>query len=66
MVYGNHDAYTIADEAIIDPSTGERSAEARRYISFGLAHTRESLAGLRGAATHGRPLADLVPDAPDF
>jgi hypothetical protein len=64
VIYGTHDAYTIDAESLIDPETGEPAPEVRRYVSFGLAHQRESLQQLRGDATEGRRLDELLGTTP--
>jgi hypothetical protein len=66
VVYGSMDSYTIADEALVDSESGERRAEVRRYVSFGAAHSLVSIHELRGRATGGRTLAELMSDSPRF
>jgi hypothetical protein len=60
VVYGECDSYTIAEEAHLDPSTGESTSEVRRIVSFGLGHATESVANLSGPATGGVPLKELL------
>lgn len=66
VIYGSRDAYTIADEARVDEETSGVSAEVRRYVSFGASHSWESVGQLRGTATGARPLAELLPRAPNL
>ena len=57
VVYGNNDVTTIVEWSSVDKETGKRTAEVQRTVSYGLAHTLESLAGLRGDATRGKRFA---------
>jgi Trypsin-like peptidase domain len=64
VVYGAHDAYSIAVEGAIDPETGKvTDPDIVRLMQFGLAHRVEVVGALLGTATNGRPLHELLPIA---
>jgi hypothetical protein len=49
VVYGNNDVATIEESATVD-SSGVRSPEVQRIVSFGLAHHHSQLLPLTAAA----------------
>ena len=60
VVYGSHGAYSIEEEASIDPVTKEARPEVRKIVTFGLALDFAVLQAARGPATDGEPLGDNV------
>ena len=60
VVYGHNDVALVEQYATVDEETGARQSEVQRIVSFGLAHHTETLHDLRGLATGGRPLKELV------
>jgi hypothetical protein len=60
VVYGHNDVALVEEHATVDDETGARSPEVLRIVSFGLAHHTHTLHELRGKATGGRPLKELV------
>jgi len=61
VIYGTIDVARTEEVSAVDPDTGARTPQLDRIVSFGLAHHTLPLAELRGPATGGRPLADLMP-----
>jgi hypothetical protein len=60
VVYGANAVAQIEELAQSDPATGFRTPEVQRIVTFAAAHMPDSLRDLRGAATGGRRLADLL------
>ena len=61
VVYGTIDVARTEEVSAVDPETGARTPQVQRIVSFGLAHHTWALGELRGPATGGRPLADVMP-----
>jgi len=60
VVYGVNVVAQVEELARIDPTTGQREPEVQRIVSFAAAHHVISLRGLRGTATRGRSLMELM------
>jgi len=60
VIYSNLDVTRTEEAATVDAETGKRTPEVQRIVSFALAHHTWTLAELRGPATDGRPLRDLM------
>jgi len=63
LVYASHKVATIEAFERVDPETGEREPEIQQVVTFGLAHSVESLRDFAGTATGGRRLRELIPEA---
>jgi Trypsin-like peptidase domain len=59
VVYGEVESYTLCDWDRIDGS-GKMAPESRKVVTFAVSHTIESLRNIRGPATGGRPLYELM------
>jgi len=64
VVYGTADVAQLEHIATVDPDTGARQPEVQRIVTFGMAHYTRSLHNLRGAATGGRSLSQLLGVSP--
>ena len=61
VIYGTLDVARSEEAATVDPETGVRTPEVQRIVSFALAYHTLALAAVRGAATGGRSLSELMP-----
>jgi hypothetical protein len=60
VVYGSHAVARIEEVASVDRETGETIPETQRIVSFGAAHHITSVRKLRGKASGGRRLEELM------
>lgn len=60
VVYGVSEVSMIEEFSYVDPDTGERTPELQRFTSFALAHHVDSLSNLKGPATKGHPLNEIL------
>jgi hypothetical protein len=60
IVFGSNDLETVDSFKRVDPETGETHPEVRRVVSFGLAHHTRTLWDVKGTATGGQTLRDLL------
>ena len=60
VVFHAHEVETVETFRCVDPVTGKREPEIVRVIYFGLAHPMELVLELRGQASGGRALRELM------
>lgn len=60
VVYGTHGVDRIESFSSVDPNTGERTPEVVQTVTFALAHHPVGLWSLKGPATEGMTLGQLM------